>query len=227
MPSACDHGTLVLLEHLRVGAMHVAEVRNHLLARSTSALLELLRGVVVLFPFRPVELLVEHVHHVAQAVRVVGEVGEVDVPEHIASVAFRRKEDQACDVLVFGLVRMLDRCDLASPLLVLARVQVRSTFEEGDIDVWDPGVGVAVLLASKRRRVGNAVVMVSIRGITFFRLTVRVGATGDETFCVTTLSNRWMSYAFPSSHLEVWVDLMEVVLQVVEEEDVASRGPGG
>jgi hypothetical protein len=34
-----------------------------------------------------------------------------------------------------------------------------------------------------------------------------------------------MSLAFASSHLEVGVDLVEGVLQVVEEEDVASRGP--
>ena len=204
--------------------MHVAEVRDHLLAWSTSALLELLRGVVSLFPFRPVELLVEHVHHVGQAVRVVGEVGGVDVPEHIARVAFRRKEDQACEVLVLDLVRMLDRRDLASPLLVLARVQVRSAFEEGDLDVRDPGVGVAVLRARERRRVGNAVVIVGIRGITLLRLIVRVGVADVETFCVTALSSGRMSLAF-SSHLEVGVDLVEGVLQVVEEEDVASRGP--
>ena len=67
--------------------------------------------------------------------------------------------------------------------------------------------------------------IVSIRGITFFRLIVRVGVADDETFCVTTLSSRRMSLAFTSSHLEVGVDLVEGVLQVVEEEDVASRGP--
>lgn len=66
--------------------------------------------------------------------------------------------------------------------------------------------------------------IVSIRGITFFRLIVRVGVADVETFCVTALSSGRMSLAF-SSHLEVGVDLVEGVLQVVEEEDVASRGP--
>lgn len=67
--------------------------------------------------------------------------------------------------------------------------------------------------------------IVGIRGITLLRLIVRVGVADVETFCVTALSSRRMSLAFTSSHLEVGVDLVEGVLQVVEEEDVASRGP--
>ena len=84
--------------------------------------------------------------------------------------------------------------------------------------------------ARERRRVGNAVVIVGIRGITLLRLIVRVGVADVETFGVTALSSGRMSLAFPdSSHLEVGVDLVEGVLpgrcSAVEEEDVASRGP--
>ena len=67
--------------------------------------------------------------------------------------------------------------------------------------------------------------IVSIRGITFFRLIVGVRVADDETFRVTTLSSGRVSLAFTSSHLEVGVDVVEGVLQVLEEEDVASRGP--
>ena len=134
-------------------------------------------------------------------------------------------EDKACEVLAFDLARMLDRRDIASPLLVFARVHVRSTFEAGDLDFRDPEVGVAVLRARERRRVGNAIVIVGIRGIMFFRLIVCVGVADDETFRVTALSSGRVSLAFTSSHLEVGVDLVEGVVQVVEEEDVASRGP--
>ena len=67
--------------------------------------------------------------------------------------------------------------------------------------------------------------IVSIRGITFFRLILGVGVADGETFRITTLSGGRMSLAFASSHLEVGVDLVEGVLQVVEEADVASRGP--
>ena len=67
--------------------------------------------------------------------------------------------------------------------------------------------------------------IVSIRGVTFFRLILGFGVADGEAFRITTLSSGRMSLAFASSHLEVGVDLVEGVLQVVEEEDVASRGP--
>ena len=165
--NVADHGPLVLLEHLGIGAICVAEVRCHLLARSTSALFELLCGLVGLDLSRSVELFVEHVHHVAQAVQVVGEIGWVDVPEHIASVTFSREEDQACEIYLCYPVRDFDRCDLVLPLLVLARAHVRSIFERRGLDIRNPGV--AILRARERRRVGNAVVIVSTKGITFFR----------------------------------------------------------
>ena len=118
---------------------------------------------------------------------------------------------------------MLDRGDLASPLLVLARVHVRPAFEEGVLDVRNPGV--AVLGSRERGRVGDAIMIVSIRRSASFWLILGVGVADGETFCITTLSSRRMSLAFSSSHLEVVADLVEGVLQVVEEEDVASRGP--
>ena len=54
-----------------------------------------------------------------------------------------------------------------------------------------------------------------------------LGVADSETFSVTTLSRRRVSLSSSSSssHLEVGAELVEGVLQVVEEEDVASRGP--
>ena len=148
---------------------------------------------------------IEHVHHVTQVARVVREVEWVDVPEQIESIVFDGEEYQACEILVFDVVRVLDRCDLASPLLVLAHI--RSIFEENNFDVRN--TGFSILGARERRRVGDAVVIVSIRGIAFFRFILGIEVADSETFGMTTLSSARVSCAFAFSLLEVWVVLVE------------------
>jgi hypothetical protein len=194
----------------------VPQVGDHLLAWSTSTLLELLRGVVRLLPLRAVVLAVEHLHHVTEAVVVRLEVGRVDVPEYITCIALGRQEDETCEVPLVDLVGDLDRSQFASPLLVLARVDVVPSLEEGYLDVRDTSLGVA-WLECRRVRLGLVLGLVSLG------LVRDVRAADVKTFSFTTLSGCRGS----SCHLdlEVGVELEEGVLEVEEAEDVASAGP--
>ena len=88
---------------------------------------------------------------------------------------------------------MLEHRNLASQLLVLARVQARSNFQER-------GLTIRILELKLRFCVIMNVAGSGMPwGIMFFRLIVRNGVADDETFCITMQSNRRMSLAVTSS----------------------------